>query len=179
MTLAETASIFCETIIMESALEAASSPDQELAILETILVGDTRLLLISLLVICSKKKYLNAGRRLIFQWTNFARSFLRPKKPLMERVWTRTICILTCGPGSRITTGKISPSIIIPMPGLYAIYQQRGVEFVPQLQDLLASTGLGSAADLASRFDIDIRSIDFWEDSLEVIHQRIERYLEL
>jgi oligoendopeptidase F len=53
------------------------------------------------------------------------------------------------------------------------------MEFVPQLQDLLASTGLGSAADLASRFDIDIRSIDFWEDSLEVIRQRIERYLEL
>jgi oligoendopeptidase F len=44
MTLAETASIFCETIIMESALEAASVPDQELAILEIILVGDTQVI---------------------------------------------------------------------------------------------------------------------------------------
>jgi oligoendopeptidase F len=32
---------------------------------------------------------------------------------------------------------------------------------------------------LASRFGIDIRSINFWEDSLEVIHKRVERYLEM
>jgi oligoendopeptidase F len=63
--------------------------------------------------------------------------------------------------------------------GLYAIYKQRGKEFIPQFNDLLASTGLANAADLASRFGIDIRSINFWEDSLEVIHKRVERYLEM
>jgi oligoendopeptidase F len=63
--------------------------------------------------------------------------------------------------------------------GLYAIYKQRGPEFVLQLQDLLASTGLANVADLAARFGIDIRSIDFWESSLGVIKQRIERYQEL
>jgi oligoendopeptidase F len=63
--------------------------------------------------------------------------------------------------------------------GLYAIYKQRGQEFVPQLQDLLASTGLADAAELAARFEIDIRSVEFWEDSLQVIKQRISRYQEL
>jgi oligoendopeptidase F len=63
--------------------------------------------------------------------------------------------------------------------GLYAIYQQRGREFVPQLQDLLASTGLADAAQLAARFDIDIRAIDFWRASLGVIEKRIQRYQQL
>jgi pepF/M3 family oligoendopeptidase len=39
MTLAETASIMCETIIVEAALAEAGSRDEELAILETSLIG--------------------------------------------------------------------------------------------------------------------------------------------
>ena len=63
--------------------------------------------------------------------------------------------------------------------GLYAIYQQRGAAFVPDYMDLLASTGEGSAADLAARFGIDIRSRSFWEGSLAVIASQVERYEQL
>jgi oligoendopeptidase F len=60
--------------------------------------------------------------------------------------------------------------------GLYAIYQQRGEAFIPEYQDLLASTGEGTAEDLAARFGIDLRSPEFWENSLNVIAKRVERY---
>ena len=60
--------------------------------------------------------------------------------------------------------------------GLYAIYQERGEAFVPEYQDLLASTGEGSAEDLAAHFGIDLRSPAFWQNSLDVIAKRIERY---
>ncbi|RME07150.1 MAG: oligoendopeptidase F, partial [Anaerolineae bacterium] len=63
--------------------------------------------------------------------------------------------------------------------GLYAIYQQRGETFIPDYRELLASTGEGTAAELAARFGIDIRKADFWENSLQVIAQRIARYEEL
>jgi len=63
--------------------------------------------------------------------------------------------------------------------GLYAIYQQRGEAFVPAYKGLLASTGEGTAAELALRFDIDIRSRAFWEGSLQVIAKRIDRYASL
>jgi oligoendopeptidase F len=63
--------------------------------------------------------------------------------------------------------------------GLYAIYQQRGAEFIPEYKHLLASTGEGSAADLAARFGINIRSQDFWANSLKVIEARINRYVSL
>ena len=63
--------------------------------------------------------------------------------------------------------------------GLYAIYQQRGADFVRDYVALLASTGEGSAAELAATFGIDIRSRGFWENSLSVIGKRIERYIAL
>jgi oligoendopeptidase F len=63
--------------------------------------------------------------------------------------------------------------------GLYAIFQQRGVDFIPDFVELLASTGQADAVDLAARFEIDIRSPEFWQDSLKVVGRRIERYLAL
>jgi len=63
--------------------------------------------------------------------------------------------------------------------GLYAIYQQRGEEFVPEYKQLLSSTGETPAAELAARFGIDIRSKGFWADSLAVIGKHIDRYCEL
>ena len=61
--------------------------------------------------------------------------------------------------------------------GLYAIYQERGAAFVPDYMNLLASTGEATAADLAARFGIDIRSRSFWEGSLGVIAAQVERYV--
>jgi len=63
--------------------------------------------------------------------------------------------------------------------GLFAIYQQRGKDFVTDYRNLLASTGEADAATLAARFDIDIRQKKFWEDSLGVIGKRVERYEKL
>jgi oligoendopeptidase F len=60
--------------------------------------------------------------------------------------------------------------------GLYAEYQERGPAFLPEYDELLRSTGEGTAADLAARFGIDIRQRSFWETSLQVIGKRIERF---
>jgi oligoendopeptidase F len=63
--------------------------------------------------------------------------------------------------------------------GLYAIYKQRGAEFVQDYKQLLASTGEATPADLAARFGIDIRTRKFWDDSLDVIRARIDRFCSL
>ena len=57
--------------------------------------------------------------------------------------------------------------------GLYAIYQQRGADFVDDYKSLLASTGEAMAADLADRFGINIRT------RIAIISKRVERYCEL
>ena len=63
--------------------------------------------------------------------------------------------------------------------GLYAIYQKRGADFVPDYKNLLASTGEDRAAELADRFGINIRTKKFWADSLAIIGKRVDRYCEL
>jgi oligoendopeptidase F len=63
--------------------------------------------------------------------------------------------------------------------GLYSIYREQGEAFTPQYDELLRSTGEGRASDLASRFGVDIRQRTFWEESLQVIETRIERYRSL
>ena len=45
--------------------------------------------------------------------------------------------------------------------------------------DLLSSTGLADAADLAARFGIDVRSDGFWTSSLDVIRDRIDQFVAL
>ena len=96
------------------------------------------------------------------------------------------ICKSSCGPGSRTTTRPSLSFYNYPLclrpavcHGLYAIYQQRGAAFVQDYKNLLASTGEATAADLADRFGIDIRTRKFWDDSLAIIGKRIDRFCEL
>ncbi len=63
--------------------------------------------------------------------------------------------------------------------GLYARYQEDPDPFRTGYDELLASTGMGSAADLARRFDIDIASERFWNTSLDVLRARIDDFVQL
>ena len=51
--------------------------------------------------------------------------------------------------------------------------------FPDRYDALLASTGRANAADLAARFDIDLRDRGFWRSSLAVIRDDIDRFEEL
>jgi oligoendopeptidase F len=183
MTLAETASIFCETLVMDAALERTNQPEEQLFILDTMLTADTQVIV-------------DITSRFLFEREVYERRAENELSAgdfceIMTRAQKATY-------GSGLDEQHLHPYMWAWKPhyyrsdiafynypyafgllfsiGLYAIYQQRGSQFVPQLQDLLASTGQADAAQLAARFDIDIRSIDFWRDSLGVIEKRIHRY---
>ncbi len=183
MTLAETASIMCETIIMQAILAETKDPQAELAILETQLIGDAQVIV-------------DIYSRFLFEKEVFERrekSELSPDElcEIMERAQKATYGDLaayhpymwTWKPhyyygGLPFYNFPYAFGLLFGI-GLYAIYRQRGADFVPDYKSLLASTGEAPAADLAARFGIDIRSRKFWEDSLGVIAKRIERYCEL
>jgi pepF/M3 family oligoendopeptidase len=186
MTLNETASIFCETIVTEAVLREASGPEEELAILETSLIGSTQVVV-------------DIASRYQFETEVFER---RAKAELSADEFCEII--LRCQEaayGDGIDPRHRHKFMWAWKPhyyyssldfynypyafgllfgaGLYALYQQRGPDFVPDYEALLASTGEATAADLAARFGINLRQPDFWRGSLGVIEKRIERYLEL
>ncbi|MCB2210210.1 M3 family oligoendopeptidase [bacterium] len=186
MTLAETASIMCETISFNAILNSVSDPDEELVLLETALIGDSQVIV-------------DIYSRFLFEKEVFER---RAKSELsadelseiMEEAQAATYgdgldpdfrhkYMWTWKPhyysaGLSFYNFPYAFGMLFGI-GLYAIYQQRGADFVPDYKNLLSSTGEAPAAELAARFGIDIRSKQFWADSLAVIGKRIDRYCEL
>jgi len=186
MTLAETASIFNETIVTDALLAQATNADEELAILETFLIGASQV------IVDIYSRYLLEKE--VFERRAEAELSADDLCEIMVQAQKETY-------GDGLDTRYLNPYMWAWKPhyyrpalsfynfpyafgllfglGLYAVYQESGPEFLPKYDDLLRSTGEGTAADLAVRFGLDIRQRGFWEGSLKVIEERIERYLAL
>lgn len=63
--------------------------------------------------------------------------------------------------------------------GLFAEYLKRGDEFVKEYDLLLAATGKNSIADVAKIMGINIQKPDFWRASLNLIREDIKKFCEL
>lgn len=184
MTLAETASIMCETIVMDAALREAKTADEELAILETDLIGKTQVIVDITSRFLFEQEVFERRANAELSADDLCEIMVRCQKAtygdgLDERylhpwMWTWKPHYY----GRSFYNFPYAFGLLFAM-GLYAIYQKRGAAFVPEYMQLLASTGEGSAADLAARFGINIRERAFWQASLDLIGQRIDRYCEL
>ena len=186
MTMAETASIFCETIVTDAMLAQATDAEEELAILETFLVGATQV------TVDITSRYL--FEKAVFEQRERAELSADDFCDLMLEAQAATY-------GDGLDARYRHPymwawkphyySVSLPFYnypyafgllfglGLYTIYQEQGEAFLPRYDALLANTGEGQAADLAAQFGIDIRQPDFWRGSLQLIAARIARYQEL
>ena len=186
MTLAETASIMCETIVTSAALKQVKSPQEELAILETQLIGDaqvivdiySRYLFETEVFKRREKSELNADElceiMLDAQKATFGDGL--DEKYLQKWMWTWKPHYYSAALSFYNFPYAFG---LLFSTGLYAIYQQRGPAFVPDYKNLLASTGEGTAADLAARFSIDLRKKAFWQGSLKIIEERVNRYCQI
>jgi pepF/M3 family oligoendopeptidase len=186
MTLAETASIMCETIVQQAVLAQATNPEEELGILETSLTGDSQVIvdiyarfLFEREVFARREKAELSADELceIMSWAqkeSYGDGL--DERYLQPYMWTWKPHYYM--PGLSFYNFPYAFGLLFGV-GLYAVYQQQGSAFVPDYQNLLASTGEDNAASLAARFGIDIRKKDFWANSLKVIETRIDRYTQL
>ena len=186
MTLAETASIMCETIVNYATLKTAKNDGERLAILESKLAGDSQVIV-------------DIYSRYLFEKEVFER---REKSELsadelcdiMERAQLATYgdglderflqkWMWTWKPhyySAEVSFYNYPYAFgLLFGTGLYAIYQERGNDFVEDYVQLLASTGEASAADLAARFGIDIHKKKFWEGSLNIIGKLVDEYVNI
>ena len=182
MTLAETASIFCETLIAEAALKEAQ-PAEQLAILESQIGGATQ--------VC-----LDISSRFLFESAVVERragSELSPDE----------FCELMLAAQRETYAEGVDPATYhkymwlwkphyyahnynfynFPYAfghlfglGLYAIYKQEGDAFIPRYNELLRVTEQDYSAPLAARFGLDITTPDFWRASLELVAEQVDRY---
>lgn len=182
MTLAETASIFCETLVKEAALQHAS-PAEQLEIIEASLQGSCQVVV-------------DITSRFLFEQRVFEQRQQRELAPeelseIMLQTQRETY-------GDGLDSSALHPFMWAAKPhyyssdrsfynfpymfgllfglGCYARYQENPEAFRQNYDDLLSSTGLADAAALAGRFDIDLHAPAFWRGSFDVIRREIDRF---
>ena len=60
--------------------------------------------------------------------------------------------------------------------GVFALYLEKGDAFVEDYCQLLRNCGSASVADVAAGVGIQVRSVDFWRSSLNVIRKDIDEF---
>lgn len=183
MTLAETASTFCQKIVENAALKTAVPQDQ-LIILDGVLEYAARVVL-------------GASSNFMFEEKLF-------EKRQERELSAEELCALDeetqlASLGDALEDGSLHPyrwayvphyyaSTFYNFPytfgllfglGLYAQYQADPEPFKTGYDELLSMTGMGNAADLAARFGIDIRNTAFWEASLDVLRADVTKFEQL
>lgn len=63
--------------------------------------------------------------------------------------------------------------------GLYAEYLNRGDSFCKEYEELLAVTGKNMVSDVTKIMNIDVHDVNFWRNSLRLIEEDIEKFIEL
>jgi pepF/M3 family oligoendopeptidase len=184
MTLSETASIFCETIVFQGQLQASSGPNR-MALLEQDLQQVTQLVL-------------DIHSRFLFEAGVFERR--RTRDLSVEELDGLMLAAQDSTYGDTLDPSARHPLMwahkghyyssglsFYNYPytfgflfglGLYAQYQQGSAGFAERYDELLASTGMADAASLARGFAIDIEDQAFWRGSLDVIAQRVAAFQE-
>jgi pepF/M3 family oligoendopeptidase len=180
MTLAETASTFCETIVRYAALQDAGLQEQ-LAILEASLQGACQIVV-------------DISSRFLFERAVFDRR--RERELSVDELKSLMLDAQQQTYGDGLGSELLHPFMWAAKPhyynstfynfpymfgllfglGLYARYQEDPDAFKANYDELLSSTGLYDAAELAKRFRIDLRAKGFWRASLGVIREDIKRF---
>ncbi len=63
--------------------------------------------------------------------------------------------------------------------GVFARYQKEGASFLPQYDAMLASCGSGTIAEVAASVGIDVRSVDYWRSALDVVRGEVDEFVKL
>jgi oligoendopeptidase F len=183
MALAETASIFCETLMVAAGLARASEADR-LVLLNVDLTGACQVVV-------------DIHSRFLFESAVF-------DQRRSGTIGVPDLCALMTGAQAATYGDAVEPDTYHPYMwavkphyystafynwpytfgllfgiGLFARYQHDADGFRAGYDDLLSSTGLAAATDLAARFGIDIASTAFWTSSLDVLRERIDEFVRL
>ncbi len=185
MPLAETASIFCETIVSNAVLKQASD-EEAIGILEDSISQSGQVIADIFSRYYFESKVFEKRQQGSLSVDELKETMLEAQKAaygdgldhdcLHPYMWV-------CKPhyysaGRSFYNFPYSFGLLFSL-GIYAQYLERGEEFVEQYDYLLSVTGKNTIAEVAAMVDIDVKSVDFWRSSLNIIAKDIDRFMEL
>ena len=183
MALAETASIFCETLMIETAL-GNTTHDERLAILDLDLCNATQVVA-------------DIHSRVLFETATFDN---RARGPLSADEYCELMTEAQVAAfGDAVQRDTLHPYMWAVKRhyytsnyynwqytfgqlyglGLFARYRAEPDSFRARYDRMLSRAGSDTAAQLAAPFGIDLADLSFWRSSLDVLRDRIRQYEEL
>ena len=186
MPVAETASTFNETVVMNAALDEAADKAVKLGLLESQLQDTTQIMC----DIMSRYWFETA----VFEKAKEGFAFPDELCAMMKEAQKR-------GYGDGLDPDTLHPYMWVCKShyysaglsfynfpyafgglfaaGLYAQYRREGEAFLPKYRALLKATTVASVEDVAKMADIDLGDVNFWRSSLEIFKARVDMFLEL
>ncbi len=175
-TLAETASIFCETLAFDAAVERAN-PAEKLGLLDTALnrnlgvVVDihSRFLFESAVFERRAERDLTVGELCMLMEDAQRKTYGDDVEPLHPYMWA----VKGHYYGPTFYNYPYTFGLLFGL-GLYALYKRDPDGFRSRYDDLLSRTGMADARTLGAEFGMDVASPTFWRSSLDVIRGQID-----
>jgi pepF/M3 family oligoendopeptidase len=187
MALAETASIFCETLVVEAGLARLAGPEHDAA----------RLALLDIDLQGSNQVVVDIRSRFTFETELFARRQRRTLgaselSELMNEAQADAygdgLDQSTAHPymwllkphyyGSHFYNWPYTYGLLFGL-GLYAEYQADPEKFRDGYDTLLSRAGMDTAEELGQAFGLDVTDEAFWTASVDVVRDRIGQYTDL
>lgn len=185
MPIAETASIFCETIVVQAALKEMSDREA-VTILEQSISDSTQVIvdiysryLFETKLFETRKDHPLSVKELnafMLEAQKEAYGDGLDEEVLHPYMWLNKTHYYSAGRNFYNFPYAFG---LLFSKGLYAIYLKRGESFVPEYDALLSVTGKKSIKEVAELMDIDVTKPDFFRDSLKIVERDIEKFLEL
>ena len=180
MALAETASIFCETLLFESGLLDADERER-LALLDLDLQGATqvvvdihsRFLFESALFERRRNATLSPGELCDLMGDAQQRAYGDGLDQSSRHEWMWAVKPHYYG--SHFYNWPYTFGLLFGL-GLYACYRQEPERFRSGYDDLLASVAMAPSTELGARFGIDLHDEAFWTASLDTLRARMAEY---
>ena len=186
MPVAETASTFNETVIMNAAIRDAQSDEEKMMLIESTLQDVTqvicdiysRYLFETAVVEQSKEGFLFTEdlEKLMLQAQKKAYGTGLDHELLHPYMW---ICKSHYYAASLNFYNFPYAFGCLFAKGLYAQYQKEGESFVDKYNRLLTATTVCSVEEVAAMADIDLTQPDFWRDSLKIVTDMIDEFIAL
>jgi pepF/M3 family oligoendopeptidase len=183
MALAETASIFCETLVVEAGLARLQGADR-LAQLDVDLIGTNQVIVdIQSRVLFETEVFARRSRR-----TLSAGELCEMMTAAQNEAYGDGLDQSTAHPymwllkphyyGSHFYNWPYTYGLLFGL-GLFARYQDDPERFRAGYDDLLSRAGMDTAEELGAAFGLDVTDEAFWTASLDVVRGRIDDYTTL
>jgi oligoendopeptidase F len=180
MALAETASIFCETLFVHTALERSEGAERLFFLdldlsgaAQTVVDIHTRVRFETAVFERRARRTLGVtelGELMVDAQSEAFGDALRPDT-LHPFMWAAKRHYYT----SHYYNWQYTFGLLLGL-GLFARYLADADGFRAEYEEMLSWAGRDAAAELARRFEIDLADVGFWRSSLDVIRGRIAQY---